>query len=89
MGIILLILVAYFTDYSIFLLIEGGQLSNTDTYQLMVSENNGELITRLKQVCKTNLAMVDPPPRQMLDIRWDWTKSLVKTVVVNSEMLKK
>ncbi|KAK3771301.1 hypothetical protein RRG08_024378 [Elysia crispata] len=36
LGIILLILVAYFTDYSIFLLIEGGQLSNTDTYQDMV-----------------------------------------------------
>ncbi|GFN75345.1 sodium-coupled neutral amino acid transporter 11 [Plakobranchus ocellatus] len=36
LGIILLILVAFTTDYSIFLLIEGGHLSNTDTYQDMV-----------------------------------------------------
>lgn len=36
LGIILLILVAMITDYSIIMLIEAGKLSNTNTYQDMV-----------------------------------------------------
>ncbi|VDI61351.1 Hypothetical predicted protein [Mytilus galloprovincialis] len=33
-GTFLLILVAVITDYSILLLVQGGKLSNTDTYQV-------------------------------------------------------
>ncbi|BFZ00986.1 hypothetical protein BsWGS_04025 [Bradybaena similaris] len=36
LGLILIVLVAFVTDYSILLLVEGGHLSNTDTYQDMV-----------------------------------------------------
>ncbi|KAK0057372.1 putative sodium-coupled neutral amino acid transporter 11 isoform X1 [Biomphalaria glabrata] len=36
LGLILIILVAFVTDYSILVLIEAGRLSNTDTYQDMV-----------------------------------------------------
>lgn len=36
LGLILIILVAFVTDYSIMVLIEAGRLSNTDTYQDMV-----------------------------------------------------
>ncbi|XP_067648813.1 putative sodium-coupled neutral amino acid transporter 11 [Haliotis asinina] len=36
LGIVLIVVVALVTDYSIFLLIEAGHLSNTDSYQDMV-----------------------------------------------------
>lgn len=36
LGILMIILVAFVTDYSILMLVKGGQLSNTDTYQDLV-----------------------------------------------------
>ncbi|XP_015490995.1 putative sodium-coupled neutral amino acid transporter 11 isoform X4 [Parus major] len=41
LGVLLLFLVAYITDYSIILLIKGGNLSNTKTYQELVRETYG------------------------------------------------
>ncbi|KAK2839751.1 hypothetical protein Q5P01_013491 [Channa striata] len=40
-GLLLLILVAYITDYSIILLIKGGNLSGTDSYQSLVKSTFG------------------------------------------------
>ncbi|XP_062906213.1 putative sodium-coupled neutral amino acid transporter 11 isoform X2 [Mobula hypostoma] len=40
-GILLLIVVAYVTDYSIILLIKGGNLSGTNTYQCLVNKAFG------------------------------------------------
>ncbi|XP_023786864.1 putative sodium-coupled neutral amino acid transporter 11 isoform X2 [Cyanistes caeruleus] len=41
LGVLLLFVVAYITDYSIILLIKGGNLSNTKTYQELVKETYG------------------------------------------------
>ncbi|XP_071603597.1 putative sodium-coupled neutral amino acid transporter 11 [Heliangelus exortis] len=41
LGVLLLFAVAYITDYSIILLIKGGNLSNTNTYQELVRKTYG------------------------------------------------
>ncbi|KFO95318.1 Putative sodium-coupled neutral amino acid transporter 11, partial [Calypte anna] len=41
LGVLLLFLVAYITDYSIILLIKGGTLSNSNTYQELVRKTYG------------------------------------------------
>ncbi|XP_075287167.1 putative sodium-coupled neutral amino acid transporter 11 isoform X2 [Opisthocomus hoazin] len=41
LGVLLLFVVAYITDYSIILLIKGGNLSSTNTYQEMVKKTYG------------------------------------------------
>ncbi|KAK2532516.1 Slc38a11 [Columba livia] len=41
LGVLLLFVVAYITDYSIILLIKGGNLSSTNTYQELVRKTYG------------------------------------------------
>ncbi|KAJ7405302.1 putative sodium-coupled neutral amino acid transporter 11 [Willisornis vidua] len=43
LGVLLLFVVAYITDYSIILLIKGGNLSNTKTYQDLVRKTYGRV----------------------------------------------
>ncbi|XP_059503305.1 putative sodium-coupled neutral amino acid transporter 11 isoform X1 [Stegostoma tigrinum] len=60
-GILLLFLVAYITDYSIILLIKGGNLSGTTTYQSLVNKAfgiTGYLILSFLQFVYPFIAMV-------------------------------
>uniref|UniRef100_A0A8C0GF46 Putative sodium-coupled neutral amino acid transporter 11 n=1 Tax=Chelonoidis abingdonii TaxID=106734 RepID=A0A8C0GF46_CHEAB len=41
LGVLLLVVVAYITDYSIILLIKGGNLSGTNSYQELVNKSYG------------------------------------------------
>ncbi|XP_072435590.1 putative sodium-coupled neutral amino acid transporter 11 isoform X2 [Chiloscyllium punctatum] len=61
LGILLLFLVAYVTDYSIILLIKGGNLSGTTTYQSLVNKAfgiTGYLILSFLQFVYPFIAMV-------------------------------
>ncbi|XP_032921146.1 putative sodium-coupled neutral amino acid transporter 11 isoform X2 [Catharus ustulatus] len=61
LGVLLLLVVAYITDYSIILLIKGGNLSSTKTYQELVKKTYGlvgYLILSILQFLYPFIAMI-------------------------------
>lgn len=94
LGVILLIVTGIITDYSILLLVEGGRLSNTDTYQdvvLVAFGRPGFYLLTLLQFLYPFIAMIsynvvigDTITKVLLRIGGD---NLVNTVLVNRQFI--